>query len=224
MRIFFLLLLFAFAQLPSFLVGDYTDTYHGMIGASWHFEKDGTFTYSEANCEGGRVGKGTYKIDGDSVHFVFERSETSNIASKLEAKRLNGASGWTLYFELKDRKNNEEVIFAHIVVKDRKGNILQQAASSISGDAMVKIPGYNDMVSITVQSLGYSNAELKLETPGSYSIKGVMSQNFGPAGIREGTRYDYKLLSVGKKSMQWQTTKMHPDTTITIELKKSKRR
>lgn len=219
MRIVFLFFIFIFSQHPPYLKGDYVDTYHGMIGASWHFEKDGTFTYSEANCEGGRVGNGIYKLDGDSVHFIFQRSITSNIRSRLEAiKQRTEVTGWALDFQLRDRETNEDVIFAPIVVKDPSGNILKTANSDIDGKATLKLPGYNGIVFITVQSPDYSAAELKLEIPGSYSIKGAMSQTFGPAGVREGTRYDYRLLSVNKKGMQWQTTL--PDTTMIIDVKK----
>jgi hypothetical protein len=196
-----------------------------MVGANWHFERNGTFTYSEPNCEGGRVGNGIYKLDDDSIHFIFQRPLTSNIKSTLQAvKQKSDVNVWALEFQLRDRGTYEEVIFAPIDARDPKGNILKTVVTDVNGKATLTIPEYKGTVHITVQALDYSTAELKLETPGSYSIKGTLSQTFGPAGISEGTHYDYRLLSAGKKVMQWQTTGLQPDTTIIIEVKKFKKR
>jgi hypothetical protein len=224
MRIILFLLAFLFSQKPSYLQGDYYETEHGMIGASWHFEKDGTFTYSEANCEGGTVGNGIYKLESDSVHFIFQAAATSNIASKLEAiKQQEAVQGWRLDFRLKERETDEPVMFAVIVAKDSAGNILQGVTSDFDGKAVLKIPNHHGSIFIAVQYVGFATAELKLKSPGSYLIKGTMSQAFGPSGVPAGTRYDYRLLSIGKKGMKWQTSYTDPDTTVVIEVKRIKK-
>lgn len=178
MRIIILLFLFSFTQPPAFLEGDYTDTYHGMIGARWHFSKDGTFSYSEANCQGGRIGHGVYNLQNDSVHFLFYPCTSPGIPSSLEFFRgKSEAQGWSLSFELIDKEKNEQVIFATIAIKDSTGTLLKAAQTDVDGRAVLHIPGYQGIIFIAVKELSYCTAELMLDAPGNYFVQGKMSSS-----------------------------------------------
>lgn len=223
MKFILLFLTLAIVGTPRYLEGDYFETHHGMVGASWHFEKDGTFTYSEGNCEGGREGNGTYELSGDSLHILFHTPARLRSTSFIRTiKQENKADGWELNLQVQDDVTAEDVIFAIILIRDSAGNLLKQTASDIDGRALVKMPDYKGAILISIQNPGYEKAEVKLSKAGSYALKAILVSGFGPAGVPAGTRYDYRLLSAGKKSMQWQTTCTEPDTTVIIELKKYK--
>jgi hypothetical protein len=209
MRYLFFIFFLSFAAhvFPPYLEGNYFES-HGPFGVMrLHFDKDGTFTYSEDNCTGGNVGKGKYFIDKDSIHIRFTvYDDTIKTHSSITTSRKDNASGrWEFAVEVADDKKSEAIVTL-VSVKDSSGKILRTGYTDLNGHTNIKLPDYSGEVTISVNEIGYEEVKSILQKPGSYSVKVKMHDTFGPRYMEAGTAWDYRMLELTKKKMLWENS------------------
>ncbi|MDQ3108968.1 MAG: hypothetical protein M3R17_03645 [Bacteroidota bacterium] len=197
----FLIALFCFSVLinpPDYFEGDYFAAQQGMIGGNWHFAKDGTFSYSEQNCEGGRTGEGKYELRNDSVYFTFlpypgvERKSTFDI--NVVGQGINYADNrWAFDFHVTDAATFEGLPFGIIALKDSSGNMLKGTQADLDGNLKAEINGYRGKVFVHAQYPGFMKVDEVLNVAGIYKIEALMIPSSVPAHIENET-WNYKLL------------------------------
>jgi hypothetical protein len=178
-----------------------------MIGGKWDFKKDGTFSYSEENCTGGRIGNGNYFINADSIHIRFiQFTDSTRKTSSIKSLLTDSLYGWKLFLEVLDEKTSESIPFATIIIKDSSCKILYSTQTDIDGHAFFNADNYRGRLRILVSDIGYEKIEYDLKKNGAYNIKANLVNNFGPVHIEGGTEWDYLILKSNSEKIVWQTT------------------
>jgi hypothetical protein len=201
---FFLIVLISFScHLPKKLEGNYFENINGFCGRTWHFNKDGTFSLN-GSCEGDKyIGKGTYEVSNDSIHFFFgdfyssRDSAHSFVEVMNEKKSLNDST--EIKFEVMDDSTREPVLFPIIVITDSMGKNLAGIQGGTDGRSTLHIGGYKGALKISVSCSGYRSAHYTLTKSGDCTLKISLIWTNGQHPVEEGDFMDFHAKEFGKK-------------------------
>ncbi|TNE78447.1 MAG: hypothetical protein EP332_14145 [Bacteroidetes bacterium] len=128
----------------------------GFFAECIHFQEDHRFEYTSNSCTDMSEGKGTFRIEGDSLFLIFDSTKTDI----LEINKSSSDSNHILINIKVTDYQGIGIDFANVIIKNSEQKLVASSVTDSSGSSQISLLKDTVPYSFTVFSLGneYSNA------------------------------------------------------------------